>query len=252
MLSHIREASFFMQSANSPAKPDKLRLSKSKIAAFEHCPRRLWLQVHRRELGLFDEATLALFQCGHYVGELARRRYAQGHLVTEDHLQVPAAIARTQELMNATARLPIFEAAFERDGVIIRADILEPDNWGAWRLIEVKNARAVRNYQVRDVATQVWVIKANRVCLSAAIVRHVERPLRVTSRNPTVKFIDADVTLDAQRIAQDRERIVDKARRVFEGEEPDTRPSSHCTKPSCEFRHHCFGPLGSKITSCPQ
>ncbi len=236
-----------MQPVNPPSPPDQPRLSKSKIAALEHCPRRLWLQVHRRELGQFDEATLALFQCGHYVGELARHRYAQGHLVTEDHLQVPAAIARTQELLTATIRLPIFEAAFERDGVIVRADVLEPDNWGGWRLIEVKNARSIRSYQVRDVATQVWVIQGNAVCLSAAFVRHVERPLRATSRNPTVKFIDADVTLEAQRLAQGRQPVIDQARSVLEGGEPDTKPSTHCDRPACEFRKHCLGQAGLTI-----
>ena len=219
------------------------RLSKSKIAAFEHCPRRLWLQVHRRELAQFDQATLALFQCGHYVGELARRRYAQGHLVAEDHLQVPAAIARTQELLTAAVRLPIFEAAFERQGVIIRSDILEPDDWGGWRLIEVKNSRSVKAYQIRDVATQAWVLQGNRVCVSAIAVRYVERPLRLTSQNPTVRFLDADVTLDAQRLVSGRETIVAAAGAVLKGAEPEIKPGPHCTRPSCEFRQHCFKQL---------
>lgn len=230
-----------MQLANPPSTPDQPRLSKSKIAAFEHCPRRLWLQVHRRELAHFDEATLARFRCGHYVGELARRRYAHGYLVAEDHLQVPAAIARTNELLNASRPAPIFEAAFERDGVVIRADVLEPDGWGGWRLIEVKNARAVRSYQVRDVATQTWVIQRNRVCLSAIVVRHVERPLQPSSRNPTVRFIDADVTADAQRLARGRKAVVDQARSVLEGSEPTTKPSPHCERPGCEFRDRCIG-----------
>lgn len=227
---------------------DQPRLSKSKIAAFEHCPRRLWLQVHRRDLAKFDEATLARFQCGHYVGELARRRYAQGYLVAEDHLQVPAAIARTQDLLSANSPLPIFEAAFERDGVVIRADVLEPDGWGGWQLIEVKNARAVRSYQVRDVATQTWVIQGNRVCLSAIVVRHVERPLQPSSRYPTVKFINADVTADAQRLARGRKAIIDQARSVLDGGEPTTKPSLHCDRPACEFREHCFAESGPSIT----
>lgn len=230
-----------MQPATASPKLDQPRLSKSKIAAFEHCPRRLWLQVHRRELAQFDEATLARFQCGHYVGELARLQYARGHLVAEDHFQVPAAILRTQDLLSANSPLPIFEAAFERDGVVIRADVLEPDGWGGWRLIEVKNARAVRSYQVRDVATQSWVIQGNRVCLSAIVVRHVERPLQPSSRNPTVKFIDADVTANAQRLARGRKAVVDQARSVLGGSEPATKPSTHCDRPSCEFRGHCFG-----------
>jgi len=240
MLSHYSEVSFHVQPTNSCSTPDQPRLSKSKIAAFEQCPRRLWLQIHRRDLSQFDDATLDRFRCGHYVGELARRRYAQGHLVAEDHLQVPAAIARTNELLKANSPVPIFEAAFERDGVVIRADVLEPDGWGGWRLIEVKNARAVRSYQVRDVATQAWVIHGNRVCLSAVVVRHVERPLQPTSRNPTVRFIDADVTADALRLAQGRKAAVDQARRVLGGSEPATEPSPHCDRPACEFRHYCF------------
>ncbi len=234
-----------MQLASPSSTPDLPRLSKSKIAAFEHCPRRLWLQVHRRDLAQFDDATLARFQCGHYVGELARRRYSNGILVDEDHTQVPAALARTAKLLSAKVSGPIFEAAFERDGVVIRADILEPDNWGGWRLIEVKNARAVRSYQVRDVATQTWVIQGNRVCLSAIVVRHVERSLQPTSRNPTVRFIDAEVTADALRLGQGRKTVVDQARSVLKGSEPATKPSGHCDRPACEFREHCLGRVGS-------
>ena len=184
------------QVPTAPAVSNPPRLSKSKIAAFQHCPRRLWLQVHRRELAEFDDATLARFECGHYVGELARRRFPSGVLVDEDHTEIPAALARTEELLNAEVRHPIFEAAFVRDHVLVRADILEPDNWGGWRLIEVKNARSVGSHIIHDVATQTWVLQGNNVCLSAALVCHVERPLLPTSRSPLVRFIDTDVTLE--------------------------------------------------------
>lgn len=222
------------------AAPIQPRLSKSKIAAFEHCPRRLWLQVHRRHLGQYDESTLALFECGHAVGEMARHRYRQGHLVAETHLEIPAAIARTRELIAAPDGLPIFEAAFERQRVVIRADILEPDNWGGWRLIEVKNSRSVKPYQIRDVATQAWVIQDNPVCISAIVVRYVERPLRLNARNLTVKFLDADVTPEAQRIIPGRKAVADKARIALCGEEPAIAPGGHCNRPSCEFQQHCI------------
>lgn len=223
------------------------RLSKSKIAAFEHCPRRLWLQVHRRELGQFDEQALALFECGHAVGEMARRRYHQGHLVAESHLEIPAAITRTSELLAAPDGLPIFEAAFERQGVIIRADILEPDHWGGWRLIEVKNSRSVKAYQIRDVATQAWVLQGNRICISAIVVRHVERPLRLNSRNPTVRFLDADVTPDAQRLVPSREIVVAAAGAVLQGAEPEIAAGPHCFRPNCVFRQHCFQDVEAAI-----
>lgn len=223
-----------------PSAPPQPRLSKSKIASFEHCPRRLWLQVHRRHLAQFDESTLALFECGHAVGEMARRRYRQGNLVAETHLQIPAAIARTRELLAAPDGLPIFEAAFERHRVVIRADVLEPDNWGGWRLIEVKNSRSVKPYQIRDVATQAWVLQGNPVCISAIVVRYVERPLRLNARDPSVKFIDADVTPEALRLAVGREAVAVAAAAVLKGAEPGIPPGPHCTRPNCEFRQHCF------------
>ena len=227
--------------------PSQPRLSKSKIAAFEHCPRRLWLQVHRRDLGQFDEQTLALFECGHAVGEMARRRYSQGNLVAETHLEIPAAIVRTSELLAEPDGLPIFEAAFERRGVIIRADILEPDHWGGWRLIEVKNSRGVKAYQIRDVATQAWVLQANRICISTIVVRHVGRPLRLNARNPTVRFVDADVTPAAQRLVPGRDLVVAAAGAVLQGAEPEIIPGPHCVRPNCEFRQHCFQDVEAAI-----
>lgn len=236
-----------MRQSDETLGPSQPRLSKSKIASFEHCPRRLWLQVHRRHLAQFDESTLALFECGHAVGEMARRRYRQGNLVAETHLQIPAAIARTRELLAVPDGLPIFEAAFERQRVVIRADVLEPDNWGGWRLIEVKNSRSVKPYQIRDVATQAWVVQGNPVCISAIVVRYVERPLRLNARNPTVKFLDADVTPDALRLAVGREKVVTAAASVVLGNEPAILPGPHCARPSCEFRQHCFQRLETPV-----
>ena len=46
-------------------------LSKSRIAAFEQCPRRLWLQTHRKDLAVVDEGAQARFQTGNLVGEVA-------------------------------------------------------------------------------------------------------------------------------------------------------------------------------------
>lgn len=219
---------------------DQPRLSKSKIASYERCRRKLWLQVYRPHLAEFDEATLALFQCGHYVGELARRQYAQGHLVAEDHFHIPEAIARTKEFIAAGDPLPIFEAAFAYDGVVVRADILEPDHWGGWRLIEVKNSASVKPYQIRDVASQAWVLQASRICISSIFIRHVHRPLRPGTRKPLVHFVDGDVTSDAQRLISGRAAIAAEARSTLAGPEPFVRPGPHCDRPSCEFRRHCF------------
>lgn len=128
------------------------------------------------------------------VGELARLRYQNGTLVSEDHRQLVAALTRTWQLVVAPHKGPIFEAAFQRDGVVVRVDILEPDEWGGWKLIEVKNSGGVRAYQLLDAATQAWVLRGNQLCVSAIFIRHVERPHRPGWRDHfRTRFGDADV-----------------------------------------------------------
>lgn len=235
-------------SAGSPTWP---RLSKSKIAAFEHCARRLWLQVHRPDLRHFDADTLALFECGHQIGALARWRYGRGALVTEDHTDITGALNRTRDLLETRAVEVIFEGAFERDGVIVRADILEADGWGGWKLIEVKNSGRVGRHHVHDLATQAWVIRAARICVSEMILRHVIRPLRPAklARKP-IEFVDADLTVPVVRAVEGREHVVASARTMASGVEPQVRPGPQCDRPSCEFKHHCTAampqPLGPK------
>lgn len=218
------------------------RLSKSRVAAFEHCARRLWLQVHAPQLARFDEATIALFKCGHQIGELARWRSGEGVLVSEDHHDIVGALARTTELMMGRTPPRIFEAAFERDRVVVRVDILEPDDWGGFRIIEVKNTARVKQYQVADLATQHWVLSGSGVCVSSAIIRHVARPLRPERLDPApVRFIDADLTAPVFAVSGNRAQVIARARLVIAGAEPAVSPGRHCERPSCEFRDHCLG-----------
>ena len=50
-------------------------LSKSRIIAWKQCPKRLWLQLHRRELLEVTDAAERGFQIGFEVGEVADRLY---------------------------------------------------------------------------------------------------------------------------------------------------------------------------------
>jgi hypothetical protein len=237
------------QSADSNPPGSSVRLSKSKIAAYEICPRRFWLQIHRPSLRQFDAQTLRIFDAGHLVGELARARYPSGVLVSEGPREIDAALARTAELIHAPVQRPIFEGAFMRDNVIIRADILEPDSWGAWKLAEIKNSSSVKNYQLADVASQSWVLTGNNICLSSVIIRHVQRSIRSVNSIPRVRFIDADVTLNIRSLVASRQRLVNEAKLVAQGAEPAIEPGPQCVRPfRCEYRHHC-GAAVSQQTS---
>lgn len=56
-------------------------LSKSKIAAFEQCSKRLWLSVHKADEMVVSEATQAVFAAGHEVGAVACSLVPEGIMI---------------------------------------------------------------------------------------------------------------------------------------------------------------------------
>ena len=219
---------------------NRYRLSKSKIAAFEHCPRRLWLQIHHREVGHFDSDTLARFRIGHEVGRLATVAMPDGVLV-EAEPNIEAALVRTTQLIAHDASRPIFEATFQHHGVLVRVDILEPVGLGSWHAIEVKASTRLKKYQLADIATQVWVMRSCGLTISRATIRHLARPLNWKRPDyNAVCFTDADVTRRIESHLASREEIAASARAVIRGAEVLREMGSHCTRPfACEFLRHC-------------
>ncbi|RVT92907.1 hypothetical protein [Sphingomonas crocodyli] len=218
----------------------KYRLSKSKIAAFEHCPRRLWLQVHRRHVGQFDPETLARFQFGHEVGHKALLAHPDGIMV-DAVPDMQAAIDRTAQLLAMAQPKPIFEATFLHDNVLCRVDILDPDGEGGWRAIEVKASPRVKPYQLADIATQVWIMRSCGVTISQAVIRHLESaPDWRWPDIAAVRFQDADVTRSMRRQLARRPNVATDASVSIRGAEVFRDTGEHCHKPfACEFRRYC-------------
>src|SRR5690348_4969151 len=125
-------------------------LSKSKIASFEQCPKRLWLQVHQPFDGQFSAATQAAFAAGHEVGALACAAYADGIMI-EANPDLMAAVRKTAELMQLEPPRPLFEATFQRDGVLVRVDIMVPAGDGRWHVVEVKSATSAKAHYLSDL-----------------------------------------------------------------------------------------------------
>ncbi len=122
------------------------RLTKSRLMSFLQCPRRLWLEVHRRYLAAEDPARLARFEAGHQVGAIARTLYAQDAV--------------------ASGRSVEFETQYVHDHVLIRADIIERGGLfdfgpSTTRLVEVKSSSKVAQPHIADCAIQVAVMQAD-------------------------------------------------------------------------------------------
>ena len=159
-----------------PKRPKATRqfgLSKSRITAFEQCPRKLWLSVHRPELGLVDAGSDMRFPAGHKGGAVACAMCPDGVMV-EAEPDLSAAISRTLELIDHGHSSAICETTFSPDGVLVRVDIMEPDGKGKWRVAEVKSSTGNKDYHVGDLATQVWVMIHCGISISAAAIRHID------------------------------------------------------------------------------
>lgn len=224
-------------------------LSKSRISAFEQCPRRLWQQVHARERSEIDASTQMNFAAGHAVGDLACAQVEHGIMV-EAEPDLQAALVRTAELVAAADR-PIFEATFEHEGVLVRVDILVPEHSAAgltWQIYEVKSSGSAKPYHIGDLATQYWVIANCGVAIASASIRHIDTSFVLDSPDDyTGIFSDASLLSDISGIAATRDAMVKEIRQMLAGEEPVCATGKHCSSPfSCEFSGHCssFEPAG--------
>lgn len=219
-------------------------LSKSKISAFEQCPKRLWLSVHRPELAQFDEGAELRFAAGHEVGAAACSLVSDGIMVEADP-DLAAAVARTRELLDAGHDAAIFEATFQHDGVLVRVDILEPDGAGGWRIAEVKSSTKAKDYHLGDLATQVWTVRNAGLSISSAAIRHVDSGFVLTRQGDWQGlFQDVELLDTIEPITADRELVVAAARETLAGPEPAVEVGAHCSAPfACEFAGYCHAAL---------
>lgn len=224
-------------------------LSKSRITAFEQCPKRLWLQVHRHGLAVAGAGAEARFEAGHAVGEEACRQ-CPGGVMVEAEPDLAAALATTRALLDGGHHAPIFEATFEHDGVLVRCDVLEPDGpdggWGgAWRMAEVKSSASAKAHHRGDLATQVWVARGAGLRLSGAAIRHVDSAFVLAREGEYAGvFADAELLGEVEAVARERGAVAAAARAVLAGPEPELAPGDQCEAPfACEFTAYCHAGL---------
>lgn len=223
-----------------PAVTPRHGLSKSRIAAFEQCPKRLWLQVHCPDRVDIDPAKQLRFAAGHEVGEVACSLVEGGIMIVADP-DLGAAAARTTELIAGPERDPLFEATFVHDGVLVRLDIMEPYADGTWHVAEVKSATSRKDCYVPDLATQLWVLSENNVPVRSAAIRHINNQFVLEKEGYfDGLLIDVPSLADTEELVRCRAEVVSAARETLAGAEPEKEIGDHCNAPySCEFGGYC-------------
>lgn len=215
-------------------------LTKSKLTLFEQCSKRFWLSVNRRDLIDIDDATQARFDTGHAVGELACDLVEGGVMVTMDD-GVAGALEQTRQLVAAGDR-PIFEGTFQHEGVLVRVDIMRPDGKGSWHVAEVKSTASHKDYQIADLATQIWVMEGAGIAIASASIRHINTSFVYARERDYLGFLMDRVSDEEIRpIVNERMPVVLEARQTLQGGEPEIAPGPHCDDPfGCDFKEYCY------------
>lgn len=207
------------------------------------CPKKAWLEVHRRELAKFSSRAEAAFETGHAVGVKAREIYGKGKGVEIrwNGGSFDAALAHTRDLLRGLLREPVFEATIEHQGVLVREDVLLPDGDG-WRVVEIKSATRCKDEYLQDCAIQGWVHLGAGHPLHAMALGHVNNQWTYAGDGDySGLLLEVDVTEMVMQLQSLVPDWVAAARDAVHGDMPQVAVGGHCTKPNeCPFMDVCW------------
>ena len=222
--------------------PSKPYLSKSRLISAWQCPKRLHLEKHHSELADVSALTESLWATGHQVGAISQQLYG-----TDESVEIPfnrktgLMVHETKALLDGGADFPIFEATFQYEGVLVRADVLIPDGNG-WRMIEVKASTSVKDYHVLDCAIQDWVLRNSGIEVTTISLAHIDNQFEYAGDgNYEGLLVEHDLTGEVRTLEPTVLGLVAEARDAITGPMPLINVGARCTKPyECQFIKHCW------------
>ncbi len=214
-------------------------LSKSRLISAWQCAKKLHLEKHHPELGIVSSQTESLFATGNQIGDIAQQLYGTDQSV-EVAFNFKTMQAETKRLV-ANGKFPIFEATFRYEGVLIRADVMIPEEDG-WRVIEVKASTSVKDYHVLDCAIQYWVLRNSGIRVNSIALAHVDNQFVYRGDGDYGGLLlENDLTDEVRDLERDVLELVAKARDAVTGPMPLINVGMQCNKPyECQFMSYCW------------
>ena len=220
-------------------------ITKSNYILFLESPRKFWDRFHSPEsLPPENEFERALMEQGMAVDRIARKRFPSGFDCQPEGASFSDCLALTasamQEADDSKSPRALLQPSFLHDGLFARVDILRPDEFGGYELLEVKAVSAPDKTHYQDVAFQLHVLRKKGMSISAAKIVHLNPEyVRHGELDLESLFIEADVTDKAQELQPDVISNIALARDVLAQEEPppvdlDGAAVLNITKPELE------------------
>jgi hypothetical protein len=215
-------------------------VNKQSFLAAATCLIQGWLTA-RQDRGDLTVAELFRMEQGLEVGRRARALWPDGVLIKS--VDLDAAAAETQRLMNMPSIGVIFEATVRIDGYTAKADILIRAG-GGWRLLEVKSSlhddEGAKDEHLDDLAYTSMVLLKSGVKLASAELMLLNRDYRLGQPDSNL-FIASDHTADVLQTVADRDRLWNSIRvAVTSAKRPKPTPIFDCRH--CDFfASDCLG-----------
>ncbi|MBU4348310.1 DUF2779 domain-containing protein [Patescibacteria group bacterium] len=206
------------------------RLSKSRYINGLQCPKLLWLKTNAPEkIKEDDKAKQHMFEQGAIVEDFAKQLFPKGiDIQTEDYNKN---LKQSKQLLKK--RKPLFEAAFLKDNLYARADILNPVNKDEWDIIEVKSSAHVKDVHYDDVSFQKHVYEKAGLKIRKCFIMHINNEyVRKGKINPKKLLISEEIT---QEVNEAIKGIEDRIKIMFDiiklKKCPKANVGPHCSKP---------------------
>jgi len=223
-------------------------LSKSKYIAGLQCSKLLWYNYNARDqIPPYDEATQAIFEQGHQVGELAKTLFPGGVEVRGSHTEFEEVLGRSAELL--ALRKPLFEPAFKFGNAYARADILVPAGRDRWDIVEVKSSTAVKDVYIHDLALQKYTYTGAGLDIRKCVLMFIDNAYeRLGELNADRLFAREEVTSQVNgllpQVGENLEKMLGVIRRR---KSPDISIGPWCSDPyDCPLMSVCWEFLPEK------
>lgn len=212
-------------------------LVREQFLAGLRCRRRLWLGVHRPNLGRADDGLAQ----DHADRRQWVRRAARTHVPGGVRVDVADGDLRdhcdaTEEQIAGGCTL-LYGATFEYDGVYSVSDVIEKGRAG-WTVYVVDPATGVEPQHVNDLALQSYVLQGAGLWVTRAMLAHPRTPCLHPEYHPY--FEKVDLTVEVERLLpQLPSQVIAQTNMIF-GPRPEVPMGAHCMTPTtCRYLEYC-------------
>lgn len=225
-------------------------LTKSRYTAFRHCPKCLWMTIHKPEEATEEAIPESRIKAGIEVGNLAKTYFGTYHDATrhkaDGSIDIATMRKETQKLMANPAVETICEAAFEKNGCYCAVDLLHREKDG-WAIYEVKSStggddKALEQVQIWDISFQTYVLKSCGVNITGIYLMRLDSNYVLNGALDVkglfyLNDMQDDVAVELPKMAA---RCTAAQAILAQTKEPSTDINKGCFKPyGCPFFEYC-------------